>query len=73
MPLNENFVVAQASTIGRFPQLILIRRNRSLGIQEVFDELRDPRVAPPTILRRLVSAGRLGRKTGRGVFDYGER
>jgi len=41
--------------------------------ESMFDELRDPRVAPPTILRRLVSAGRLGRKTGRGVFDYGER
>ena len=34
-------------------------------------ELGDPSLAPPTILRRLVSAGRLGRKTGRGVYEHG--
>jgi len=30
----------------------------------------DPRYAPTTFQRRLVDAGRLGRKTGRGVFTY---
>ena len=34
-------------------------------------EIGDPSLAPPTILRRLVSAGRLGRKTGRGIYEYG--
>ncbi len=38
--------------------------------ESMFDELRDSRMAPPTLLRRLVSAGYLGRKSGRGVFDY---
>ena len=38
--------------------------------ESMFAELRAPAVAPPTILRRLVSAGHLGRKTGRGIFDY---
>ncbi len=33
-------------------------------------ETGDPRWNAPTLLRRLVSAGRLGRKTGRGIFDY---
>jgi 3-hydroxybutyryl-CoA dehydrogenase len=33
-------------------------------------EIGDPTLAPPTILRRLVSAGRLGRKTGRGVYEH---
>ena len=34
-------------------------------------EIGDPNLAPPTILRRLVSAGRLGRKTGRGIYEHG--
>ena len=34
-------------------------------------EIGDPSLTPPTILRRLVSAGRLGRKTGRGIFEHG--
>ncbi len=33
-------------------------------------EIGDPNLSPPTILRRLVSAGRLGRKTGRGIFEH---
>jgi len=33
----------------------------------------DPRLAPSVIQRALVDAGRLGRKTGRGFYDYGPR
>ena len=33
-------------------------------------EIGDPNLTPPTILRRLVSAGRLGRKSGRGVYQH---
>jgi 3-hydroxybutyryl-CoA dehydrogenase len=36
----------------------------------MYEALRDPHVAPPPLLRRMVQAGRLGRKTGRGFFDY---
>ena len=32
----------------------------------------DPRYAPTVFQQRLVDAGRLGRKAGRGVYDYGE-
>ena len=35
-------------------------------------ETGDPRWVAPTLLRRLVSAGRLGRKSGHGIFDYRE-
>lgn len=34
-------------------------------------EIGDPNLTPPTILRRLVSAGWLGRKTGRGIYEHG--
>jgi 3-hydroxybutyryl-CoA dehydrogenase len=30
----------------------------------------DPRAAPPPLLRRMVAAGRLGRKSGRGFYEY---
>jgi 3-hydroxybutyryl-CoA dehydrogenase len=32
----------------------------------------DPRAAAPPLLRRMVAAGRLGRKSGRGFFEYGK-
>lgn len=36
----------------------------------MFDEYREPRYAPPGLLRRMVAAGLHGRKSGRGFYDY---
>jgi len=36
----------------------------------LFDEFKDPSYASPPLLTRMVEAGRLGRKTGRGFYDY---
>jgi len=35
-----------------------------------FEEFREPRFAPPPLLKRMVLAGRLGRKVGKGFYDY---
>ncbi len=43
-----------------------------LAVMEVLHrESGDPKFRPSPLLRQLVRAGRLGRKTGRGVYDYG--
>ena len=36
----------------------------------MFEEFREPRFAAPPLLKRMVLAGRLGRKSGRGFYDY---
>ena len=36
----------------------------------LFEEYREPRLTPPPLLRRLVLAGYLGRKSSKGFYDY---
>lgn len=36
----------------------------------MYEEFRDPAYAAPPLLRRMVTAGRLGRKSGRGFYTY---
>ncbi|MEO5763306.1 MAG: 3-hydroxyacyl-CoA dehydrogenase family protein [Vicinamibacteria bacterium] len=36
----------------------------------MFDEFKETRYAPPTLLKRMVQAGMYGRKTGKGFYDY---
>jgi 3-hydroxybutyryl-CoA dehydrogenase len=36
----------------------------------IYDEFKDPDYAPPTLLKRMVAAGYLGRKSGKGFYDY---
>ena len=38
----------------------------------LFNEYREKRFAPPTLLKRMVVAGMLGRKTGKGFYDYSD-
>ncbi|MCU1384048.1 MAG: 3-hydroxybutyryl-CoA dehydrogenase [Acidobacteria bacterium] len=37
----------------------------------MFEEFREPAYAPPPLLKRMVLAGRLGRKSGQGFYLYG--
>jgi 3-hydroxybutyryl-CoA dehydrogenase len=43
----------------------------TVAISEImFDEFKEPRFAAPTLLRRMVTAGLYGRKSGRGFYDW---
>ncbi len=39
----------------------------------MFEEFREQAYAPPPLLKRMVLAGRLGRKSGRGFYDYSQK
>ena len=50
----------------------LIGLDTCVAVMEVLrDGLGDPKYAPCPLLRQYVQAGRLGRKSGRGFYDYG--
>ena len=40
------------------------------GASTIYDETKDPQYAPPVLMRKMVAAGWLGRKTGKGFYDY---
>lgn len=69
--IDEGMKLGLGHSMGPLATSDLVGLDVMLDVSEsMFEELRDPHVAPPTILRRLVAAGRLGRKSGHGVFDY---
>lgn len=39
----------------------------------MFEEYREKRFAPPPLLKQMVTAGRLGKKSGRGFYDYAKK
>jgi len=57
--------------MGPFALLDLVGLDTSVAILDaLYDEFRDPNYAAVPTLRRMVAAGRLGRKTGHGFYDY---
>jgi 3-hydroxybutyryl-CoA dehydrogenase len=57
--------------MGPFELLDVVGNDVSLAIErELFEEFREPGFAPAPLLEHLVTAGRLGRKTGKGFRDY---
>ena len=39
--------------------------------ESLFDEFKRDEYAPPPLMKRMIAAGRLGRKSGRGFYEYG--
>ncbi len=60
--------------MGPLALLDLVGLDTSLSILDaLYDEFRDPNYAALPLLRRMVTAGQLGRKSGQGFYDYAKR
>ena len=57
--------------MGPLELLDLVGLDTSLSILDaLYDEFRDPNYAAVPLLRRMVTAEQLGRKSGQGFYDY---
>ena len=57
--------------MGPFELLDFVGLDTTYYIAEImFDEFKDPMMAAPPLLKRMVLAGRYGRKSGKGFYDY---
>jgi 3-hydroxybutyryl-CoA dehydrogenase len=70
--IDTSMTVGCNFPIGPLALLDLIGLDTSLAVLDtLFDEFRSPEYAAAPTLRRMVSAGMLGRKSGAGFYHYG--
>jgi 3-hydroxybutyryl-CoA dehydrogenase len=69
--IDTGLVLGLGHPMGPLTLLDLIGLDTALNVSLVlYDEFKDPLYAPPTLLKRMVAAGYLGRKTGKGFYEY---
>jgi 3-hydroxybutyryl-CoA dehydrogenase len=69
--IDQSMCLGTNTPMGPLQLSDLIGLDTMLHIAEqMFGEFKDPAYAAPPLLRRMVLAGRLGRKTGKGFYDY---
>ncbi|MGZ4616565.1 MAG: 3-hydroxyacyl-CoA dehydrogenase family protein, partial [Actinomycetes bacterium] len=69
--IDSAMVVGCGYPLGPFDLLDVVGLDVAHAIQrELYLEFREPGFAPAPLLEQLVTAGYLGRKTGRGFRDY---
>jgi 3-hydroxybutyryl-CoA dehydrogenase len=71
--IDLGMVVGCAHPMGPLHLSDLIGLDTLKAIAEsMYDEFKEPLYSPPPLLLRMVDAGLLGRKNGRGFYSYGE-
>ena len=71
--IDKSMKLGCAHPMGPFVLLDFVGLDTTYYIANIlFDEFREPRFAPPGLLKRLVKAGRYGRKSGKGFYDYSD-
>jgi 3-hydroxybutyryl-CoA dehydrogenase len=69
--IDEGMVKGCAHPMGPLALSDLIGLDTLLAVSEsLYDEFRDPASVAPAVLNRMVEAGLLGRKSGRGFYEY---
>jgi 3-hydroxybutyryl-CoA dehydrogenase len=70
--IDQGMVQGCAHPMGPLALTDLIGCDTTLAVAEsMYEEFKEPLYAPPPLLSRMVDAGLLGRKSGRGFYDYG--
>jgi 3-hydroxybutyryl-CoA dehydrogenase len=69
--IDLGMMLGTSYPMGPFTLLDFIGLDTALHIADVlFEAFKEPRFAAPTLLRQMVAAGWLGRKSGRGFYHY---
>jgi len=69
--IDKGMQLGAGHPMGPFTLLDFVGLDTVYKISEImFSEYRDSRYAPPPLLKRMVLAGMLGRKSGKGFYDY---
>jgi 3-hydroxybutyryl-CoA dehydrogenase len=69
--IDRGMVLGCAHPMGPLRLSDLIGLDTLLAVSEsLYEEFRDPASVAPALLNRMVEAGLLGRKSGRGFYDY---
>jgi 3-hydroxybutyryl-CoA dehydrogenase len=72
--IDTGMVLGAAHPMGPLALADLIGLDTTLAVcKSLYEEFRDPASVAPPLLHRMVEAGLLGRKTGRGFYDYDQR
>ena len=71
--IDKGFRLAFGRKMGPFETGDMVGLDISYGgLRAIYEESKDIRYYPPQLLRRKVKAGELGRKTGRGWYEYND-
>jgi 3-hydroxybutyryl-CoA dehydrogenase len=69
--IDDGMVEGCAHPMGPLALTDLIGLDTTMAVSEsLYEEFKEPLFAPPPLLSRMVDAGLLGRKTGRGFYEY---
>jgi 3-hydroxybutyryl-CoA dehydrogenase len=69
--IDTGMVVGCAHPLGPLALTDLIGLDTTLAVaQSLYEEFKEPHLAPPPLLSRMTQAGLLGRKSGQGFFAY---